>query len=92
MNVEIVDRPDDQTVVCKVSWSDPETKQMLMVHVTMSATSADVPFPVTSGKYRYNERIPVTDHVRRSAILEAQKIASMFATLPIFETTNAPRP
>jgi hypothetical protein len=71
MRVQVQERLDDHTVLCKVSWDQPSSTSSIRFLVRIPATLAE--FSAEHGA----EVVPVT--LRKSALLKARDAADAFS-------------
>ncbi len=72
VNCVTVERPARNRVLVRVSWTDPDSKSLVTVHVSESISPSDMPEP----------GMPAPDHVTLNAFKDAQRVATAFAQLP----------
>lgn len=77
VDVEIKDRLNDQTVICRVRWVESSTE--MIVFVCVSARTEDLCAPAADHDIASVEPTNITDQVRLSAISEARHLALLFA-------------
>jgi hypothetical protein len=77
MDVKIVARQDDETIICLLRWVDPQTYEWLTVHVTADATLEETgPIPKFEGRGAPYTAIPKSVELR--AIVAAQTLVRRF--------------
>ena len=73
MRVQVQDRLDEKTIICKVSWDQPLTKNTMRVHVRVHATLDEFSAE--------NSAEIVSAAIRSRALIEARSMADDFSSL-----------
>ena len=73
MRVQVQERPDAETIICKVSWDQPSTKNTMRLLVHVPATLDE--FSAEDG----SEVVPAA--IRSMALLRARDMADAFSNL-----------
>jgi hypothetical protein len=73
MRVQVQERPDGETVLCKVSWDEPSTNNTIRLLVRIPATLEE--FSEEDGA----EIVPAA--IRSMALLRARDVADAFSNL-----------
>ena len=80
MRVEAMERLDQDTIICRVAWDSPDTKEMFRIFVRVHATPDEFTAPVRAGDNFVLEDTPakLSEHIQRKAVQAAKELAIRF--------------
>jgi hypothetical protein len=83
MYVQMWERPDDNTIICRVAWDNPAAKEMLQIWVPVHATLDEYTSPPGAGFVLTDAPTKLPWHIQQKAVHAAQELAMRFATAEV---------